>query len=590
MQHKRGIPVSPGVAISPAFVLDADQQRIARRTITRPAVTGEIERLNQAVATSITEIEELRDQTASSFGVAISKIFDAHISLLTDPHVIDPIHEAIRGQCVTAEYAVYSRMQQLHETFRRGQNPLARKHASDVLDLEQRILKHLIGTDFSDLGTLDHQAVVVAHDLTPSQTAALDRTKIRGLATDAGGQTSHTAILAHALGIPAIVGLEDITARVRTGDSLIVDGHRGLVVINPDAAKLMEYRQVEQRMAAFTDTLGEIKSLPAVTKDGTKITLLANIEFPSEIPEAIANGAEGIGLYRTEFLYLASEVEPSEQEQYETYLQAIQSLKGRPMTIRTLDLGADKISESLRPFGPEHEERNPFLGCRSIRLCLQNLPLFKTQLRAILRASEAGPVRIMFPLISNIMELRQARMILSDVKEDLEEQAVPYRSDIPTGMMIEVPSVAIQSRTFAREVDFFSIGTNDLIQYTVAVDRSNELIANLYSAAHPALMTLLKEILRAAQGAKLDVSLCGEMGGEPEFTMLLLGLGLRTLSISPPAIPEIKQIVRSVSIDQCRRVVRKVRALDSEREVLNCLKDEVGKIMPEVFDGRSVGY
>ena len=429
----------------------------------------------------------------------------------------------------------------------------------------------------------------MAHDLTPSQTTGLDKKMVKGLLTDAGGRTSHTAILAHALGIPAIVGLEDITASVQSGDHIIADGNRGVVVIEPNAARLMEYRQEIRKRAKFTDSLGALKDKPAATKDGTAIELLANIEFPSEIPVAIENGAMGVGLYRTEFMYLASETEPDEEAQYETYVAAIKALDGRPMTVRTLDLGADKMPEGVHTFTPG-AERNPFLGCRSIRLCLQNLPMFKTQLRAILRASVEGPVKIMFPLISNIMELRQARMILSDVMEDLEDQGIAYADNIPIGMMIEVPSAALQARTFAHEADFFSIGTNDLIQYTVAVDRSNERIANLYSAAHPALVTLVKEVIRAAQRGKVDVSLCGEMAGEPEYTMLLLGLGLRTFSMTPPAIPEIKQIIRTVSLDQCRRVARKVNGFDSEREVLNYLKDEVGKILPEGFGGWSAGY
>jgi phosphotransferase system enzyme I (PtsI) len=329
--------------------------------------------------------------------------------------------------------------------------------------------------------------------------------------------------------------------------------------------------------------LDELATLPAQTVDGTPINLFANIEFPVEIDGALAKGATGVGLYRTEFLFMASDSEPSQELQYQNYLEAIKRLDGRPLTIRTLDLGADKLAPG--DYIPV-AENNPFLGCRSIRLCLQNLRLFKTQLRAILRASASGPMRIMFPLISSIMELRQAKMILSDVMEDLEDEGLPFDRKIPVGIMVEVPSAAIQAKTLAKEVDFFSIGTNDLIQYTIAVDRGNERIASLYSSGHPAVIQLVKDIVRAANRAKIEVSICGEMAGEPEFVMLLLGLGLRSLSITPPAVPEVKRVIRSVSISQCQRLARKVGAMESDREVINFVRDELRKVLPEIYRDR----
>jgi len=582
MQIKRGIPVSPGVAIHRVVVLDAEDQPIPRRTVPAAMIDKEQRRLDHALDEAGKGIVKLRDQMAGSIGT-LADIFTVHVALLKDKGLVGPVRDMIRNERVTAEFAVYTVFSRFVSQFANLPDKSMRDRASDYRDLGQRILKHLIGETRADLSHLTQPAILVAHDLTPSQTASLDKTKIKAIATDAGGSTSHTAILAHALGIPAIVGLEDITEAVSTGQTIVVDGNRGIVVIDPDAESLMEYRTEERRMAAFEDTLDELKSLPARTKDGTDITLLANIEFPSEIHDAVERGARGVGLYRTEFLFLASDTEPSEQEQYETYVEVIRNLKGQPLTIRTLDLGADKIAGSTLLM---HREANPFLGCRSIRLCLQNLPLFKTQLRAILRASTEGPVKIMFPLISNIMELRQAKMILSDVMEDLEDEGVPYAPNIPVGIMIEVPSVALQAKVFAKESDFFSIGTNDLIQYTVAVDRGNERIASLYSGAHPAVIHLIKETIRAANKAKIEVSLCGEMSGQPEFTMLLLGLGLRVFSITPPAIPEVKKVIRSVSIDQCRRLARKVVTLDSDREIHNYLRGEVRRILPEAFDGR----
>jgi len=588
MQIKKGIPVSPGIAIAEALVLDAQDQPVPRRSIAPGRVNQELARIDAAVKASIKEIQELRKQTAEALGEKMADIFGTHAMLLADPSLTGQFTSMVRNERVTAEYAVYATLQSQAQALLQSDNDYLRDRARDFRDLERRMLRHLTGGARSALADLDRPAIVIAHDLTPSQTAALDKSKIKAIATDAGGRTSHTAILAHALGIPAIVGLEDITSRVSGGETIIIDGNRGVVVIEPDASELMDYRQQERRMASFVQTLGELRDLPAVTRDGEQITLCANIEFPSEIAQAVRNGAQAIGLYRTEFQFLASDHEPTEQEQYEHFVEAIELLGGKPLTIRTLDLGADKISQSVEAITP-HAEPNPFLGCRSIRLCLQNLPLFKTQLRAILRASAHGPVRIMFPLISHVMELRQARMILSDVREDLDDAGIDYAPQIPIGMMIEVPSAALQARTFTREVDFFSIGTNDLIQYTVAVDRSNERIASLYSAGHPAVISLLREVIKAAKRAETEVSLCGEMASQPEFVMLLLGLGLRRFSITPPAIPEIKKIIRSVKIEDCKKVARKVATFDSDREVLNYLRDQIGRVMPEVFGGRSIG-
>ena len=586
MLTKKGIPVSPGVAISRAVVIDAEDVPVPRRTVPRNLTDREHQRLDQAIEESIHDIERLRERAAAALGAKLASIFDYHITMLGDNQLLSQIKQLIDSESVTAEYAVFVVMRRQARIFRSQESRVFRERVSDVWDLERRILTHLIGHTREELGHLKHEAVVIAHDLTPSQTASLDKTHIRAIATDAGGPTSHTAILAHALGIPAIVGLEDITANVTSGDMVIIDGHRGTVIVDPDAAQLMEYRADERRIADLEASLGELAQLPAVTKDGHEINLQANIEFPSEIKMAIEKGATGIGLYRTEFLYLAADVEPTEDQQYEAYMEAIGDLDGRPLTIRTLDLGADKVhTGSSNDF--DHLERNPFLGCRSIRLCLQNLPLFKTQLRAILRASVAGPVRVMFPLISNVTELRQAKMILNDVMEDLDEEGIAFSRDIPVGIMVEVPSAALQAQTFAAEVDFFSIGTNDLIQYTLAVDRGNERIASLYSASHPAVIQLIRDVVRTAKRMDVEVGLCGEMAGEPEFVMLLVGMGLTSLSITPPAIPEVKKTIRSVTLTHCQRVARRVGSLDSDREVLNYLRDEMRKLAPKVMGSSS---
>jgi phosphotransferase system enzyme I (PtsI) len=586
MQFKKGIPVSPGIAISTAVVVDAEDQPVPRRTVPDAHVESECQRLTGALSASFNELEIQRLETEANLGTELARIFGFHQGMLKDDHLVNQFLEMINTQQVTAEYAVYSVMRDMAQKFRRLESRMARERAADVWDLERRVLKHLIGSMREDIAHLTHPAVVVAFDLTPSQTAGLDKEMIKGLATDAGGRTSHTSILAHALGIPAIVGVEGLTASINTGDTVIIDANEGLVIIDPDEQKLEEYQRAMERLSLAVDELVVLRDLPAITTDGVEISLLGNIEFPSEIPGALNKGAQGIGLYRTEFLYLASTKEPSEEEQYEAYCQAIRASDGRPLTIRTLDLGADKLAAGDIN---DHQERNPFLGCRSIRLCLQNLPLFKTQLQAILRASALGPLRVMFPLISSVMEVRQAKMIFNDVIEDLDEKKVEHDRNIPVGIMIEVPSAALQAATLAREVDFFSIGTNDLIQYTCAVDRGNERIASLYSGAHPAVLKLIRQVVAAADRAKIGVSCCGELAGEPEFVMLLLGLGLRIMSITPPAIPEVKKIIRSVSMEKSRQVARSARRFDSDRGVLNYLRNETRKIVPEVFDGRSIG-
>ena len=590
MFTKRGIPVSPGVAVLTAVVLDAEDRAVPRRSIPQALADHHVRRVDKALEESIRQLTEVRQRTADTLGEELSKIFSFHLGMLSDPALTDQFRNKVRTERVTAEYAVYAVMSDLARTFLAHQDRYFRDRVSDIYDLKRRLLRQLIATGRNDLSAIDSPSVVITHDLTPSQTAGLDRTMIMALATDAGGRTSHTAILAHALGIPAIVGLGDLSQRVETGDTVIIDGHRGLVIVDPDAAQLLEYKQEARRYEQLDAELAKLRDQPAITRNGVEIQLLGNIEFPSEVHDALDKGATGIGLYRTEFLYLSSETEPTEDQQYESYVQTIENLGGRPLTVRTLDLGADKIPENAALAAPMMNERNPFLGLRSIRLCLQNLPLFRTQLRAILRASVHGPVKVMFPLISNVMELRQAKMILQDVREDLEEQGIAFDPDIPIGMMIEVPSAAIQAKAFAAEVDFFSIGTNDLIQYTVAVDRANERIASLYSAAHPAVIMLLKDVIRVADRTGTEVSLCGEMAGQPEFTMLLLGIGLRNFSITPPAVPEIKRLIRGVSIDQCKRVARKAASFDSDREVLHYLRQEAHKVMPQAFDGRTIGF
>jgi phosphotransferase system enzyme I (PtsI) len=451
--------------------------------------------------------------------------------------------------------------------------------AADLFDIEKRILRNLLGHRREQIQHLTEPVIVLAHDLTPSETAALDPSKVYAFATEAGGRASHTAIMAGALEIPAVVGLGKFIIDVSGGDQVIVDGNRGVLILNPDEETLERYERTRTSFRTFEHQLEELRALPAETRDGARIPLLGNIEFPQEASHCIDRGADGVGLYRTEFLYLGKQTDPTEAEHLDAYLTVLRTIGPKPVVIRTLDLGADKFAMNAEPAA---EERNPSLGLRSVRLCLRNLTLFKTQMRAILRASAFGDVRIMFPMVSTLLELRHCKLILAEVKEDLEEEGIAFNRKMPVGTMIEVPSAAIMAEFLAREVNFFSIGTNDLIQYTLAADRTNENVASLYSAGDPAVLRLIEQVVKAAGKYNVEVNVCGEMSGEPIYTMLLLGLGLRQLSVTPHNIPEIKKIIRSVTIDEAVQVAQEALRMETARDVNNYLREQARRILPEV--------
>jgi phosphotransferase system enzyme I (PtsI) len=580
MEIKKGIGVSPGVVISTAVVLDAEDLAIPERHIP-PGSTGvEIDRFRKAVDASIAEVQAIRENLATKAGKEIAGIFDAHVGILRDKSLLKQVEGEVVKQETTAEFAVSIVMRRYAQAFLKMSDRYLSERVKDIHDIERRLLHNLIGQKHQDLAHLSRDVVVIAHDLLPSQTAALDRAHVRGFATDVGGRTSHTAIVARAMSIPAVVGLGNITGEVNTGDTVIIDGHHGVVIINPDEEQLAEHREAERQRRKDVEDLIVLRDLPGRTRDGHEVSLMANIEVPEGIDEAIERGAQGVGLYRTEFLYLTREDgEPSEEDHYAAYVESLRRLKGKPLVIRTLDLGADKYTQSKQA----SPERNPFLGDRSIRMCLHDIPMFKRQLRAIMRASTQGDVRIMFPMISTLMELRQAKMVLYDVMEDLEDEGIEFRRDIPLGMMIEVPSAALMADSFAKEVNFFSIGTNDLIQYTLAVDRTNEKVAGLFCPAHPAVLKLVRDVIRVGQRHNISVSVCGEMAGEPLYTLLLLGLGLTLFSMNGPDIPEVKKIIRSTTLEHARQVARRVMSFDSERQVMHFLREETRKLVPEAF-------
>jgi len=590
MEIKRGIAVSPGVAIGPALVVDTEGYRIPQRFIDRGQRGDERARLRAALAAAAKEAQARQDTINQKLGKQYGAIFAAHALLIEDPELIRE-YDALIDKNHTAEYAVSQVIRRHAKALESLVSAQFSTRSADLFDIEKAILRQLLGSKSEELKHLKEPVIVLAHDLTPSETAALDPKLVYAFATESGGRASHTAIMAGMLEIPAVVGLGRFLTDLSGADEVIVDGNRGVLIIDPDEETREHYIETQQTIGTFLRELGELRDLPAETKDGVRVQLMGNIEFPQEVQHCQDRGADGVGLYRTEFLYLNKTADPDEGEHVDAYMAVLRSLGSKPVVIRTLDLGADKFANRVEK---HNEERNPSLGLRSIRLCLRSLALFKTQLRAILRASAYGDVRIMFPMISTLMELRQCKLILAEVKEDLEEENIAFNRKLPVGTMIEVPSAALMARELAREVDFFSIGTNDLIQYTLAADRTNETVANLYTAGDPAVLRLIAQVVAAAQAQAspgdngagpqrtVEVSVCGEMSGDPIYTLLLLGLGLRQLSVAPQNIPEIKKVIRTATLTEAKDVAAAALKLDTARDVNNYLRDRTRRILPEV--------
>ena len=578
MEIKKGIAVSPGIAIAKSLVIDSADYRIPRRSILSSVKVSEVKRVRDAFKRAIAELEDIH--SGKDFeSENIKDIFAVHLRFLKDKNLRKKITDLVYNELLTAEYAISTTLREVANHFASVPDKYISERAADIYDIEKRLLRQLLGEKKQDVAHISDEVVIVAHELSPTQTAGFDKKYIKGFATNAGGRTSHTAIVARSMGIPAVVGLEDVTSNLAPMATVIIDGNRGVVIIDPDETTLKQYRELAAEFERLERELDALRDMDAITRDGVMVELYGNIEFPNEAEMVFDKGGHGIGLYRTEFLYLYSEMEPTEEDHYNAYKEVLRVTGNMPVIIRTMDLGADKFTQNKR----FTRESNPFLGLRSIRFCLQNLVLFKTQLRAILRASVEGNIRIMFPLVSSLHELRQAKMILRDVMEDLDEDNIKYNPNVPVGIMIETPSAALTASILAGESDFFSIGTNDLIQYTLAVDRGNERVSTLYSGADPAVIKLLRSIIHDASKAKINVSICGEMASDPEYIMMLLGLGYRTFSLAPPMIPEIKKLVRSVTVESCNVIARKVLMMNSEREVINYLRSAAMKVLPEVF-------
>src|SRR5262245_7761865 len=578
MERLQGIAVSPGVAIGEVLVMDTEGFRIPRRFLPRDAVDVELERLDRAIASATQEIERNRDRVAEELGREYGAIFSAHIAMLNDRALRAKLEEMIRQRHYSPEYSVSRAMRHYAKVFQSLEGGFLPERANDIFDIEKRLLRHLVGRRREELAHLQSEVLILAHNLTPSETANLNPKYVRGFVTEIGGPGSHTAIVAEALGIPAVVGTGPFLTDVSGGETAIIDGYQGLVILQPDEETLARYRHEVVQHRSQAAKLETLRDLPAETSCRVRIQLLGNIEFPYEVEQCQKRGADGIGLYRTEFLFMSQEAEPSEGDQVSAYSAVAKAMKGHPVVMRTIDLGADKL-----PSVPlSQDEKNPFLGLRSIRLALKYPALFKTQLRAILRASVAGNISLMFPLVSTVLELKHAKMVLREAMEDLDEEGAEFDRKIKVGMMIEVPSAVLMMDHFADEVDFFSIGTNDLIQYVLAVDRSNTDVAGLYTGSDPAVLRVLNMAISTANQRKVPISMCGQMCGSSQYTMLLLGLGLRTFSVTPAAIPEIKQVCRRVSLDACKKVAERALELESARDVRTYLKGELTKVLPEL--------
>ena len=579
MEIKKGIAVSPGVAIQKAFVLDSEDYRIPERFVSFEGVPREIERFEEGLESAKKEIVELTEKLSQEVDDKNFSIFQVHMMMLSDEKLRESVELLISDFSFTAEYAVSRALNKYIKVLQKSSDRYLVERVDDIYDIEKRLLRNLLGEKREQIKNLKEKVVIIARALTPSQAADFDKKIVKGFVTERGGRTSHTAIVARAFQIPAVVGLETITNDVSGGDLVIIDGNRGIVIISPDEETLKKYRKLEEDFHFFEESLIELKDLPSVTKDGRTIAIYGNIEFPEEIETVNKHNADGVGLFRTEFLFLNSPSEPTEKEHFDTYLDAVNRLGGKPLVIRTMDLGVDKLfARDAQPI-----EKNPYLGCRSIRLSFVKLDMFKTQLRAILRASAYGKIKVLFPMISILSEIKKTKLILEDVMEELDSDSIPFDRNIEIGIMVEVPSAVLDLERLVKEVDFLSIGTNDLIQYTIAVDRANEKVASLYEPTNPAILKLIKMCIEAGKKTRTPVAMCGEMSGDILYTLLLLGIGLEEFSVSPAVIPEIKKIVRSASFEEAVKISRKVDSLESNEEIVAYLTAKTRKILPEAF-------
>lgn len=579
----RGSGVSGGVSQGRIVVVTRQEGAVPRRSLEEEEIDAEIERFRHGLVQTRQQVLEVQRQVATALSADDASIFEAHLLALEDQTLIDEVTRAIRHDRVNAEHAYHEVAERYARTLDAIEDDYLRERAADMRDVAGRVLNNLLGRERKfDPTKLSEPCILISDDLSPSDTALLDKKVVLGFATDGGSRTSHSAIMARSLQIPAIVGLQEATSSLVTGEYALLDGFNGLLIVNPTDQTLFEYGQLVRKQVDLEEKLRDVTDKPAVTLDGMRFNLLANIEKPADAAAVVERGAEGVGLFRTEYLFLQRESLPSEEEQFEAYREVAQKLAPRPVVIRTLDLGGDKVWLQ----GQLHKEANPFLGWRAIRLCLDELVLFKTQLRAILRASAHGNVRILFPMICTPEELDASLALLEECRAELKAEGKPFKPDLEAGAMIEIPSAALMAATLAQKVRFFSIGTNDLTQYTLAVDRLNDRISRLYEPAHPAVLRLIRMTVEAARPLGVKVAVCGEMAGDPVMVPLLLGLGVDELSASPALISPVKFLVRRLKMDEARKLATAALQCAGAEEVLVRSRALAREIAPSLFENQ----
>lgn len=580
----KGIPVSAGIAQGKLFVLSRSKAEIPKYDVTEAELPQQIQRFHQALVQTRQQIIEVQEKVSQALNAKDASIFDAHLLVLEDPTLIESVTSMVYTRKINVEAAFQEFAEKYAATLSAIDDAYLRERAADMRDVTSRIMANLLGEQHHQvLQDLKNPCIILAEDISPSEIAVLNRKVVLAFGTDAGSKTSHTAIMARSLRVPAVVGLKDLSHKLKTGASILLDGYNGLIILNPTDQTLFEYGQLIRRQASIEDKLREIKNLPAVTLDGKQITLSANIEQAEDCEAVQTFGAEGVGLFRTEYLFINRETLPTEEEQYQSYRKIASALKPAPVIIRTLDLGGDKFLPHLQiPL-----EMNPFLGWRAIRFCLEEREIFRAQLRAILRASAEGNVKIMYPMISCQAELEKANGLMEEYKKELRGEKIPFDEKIEVGAMVEIPSAAIAADTLSGHVKFFSLGTNDLIQYSLAVDRLNERIAHLYEPTHPAVLRLIKMTVDSARKAGIWCGVCGEMAGDPVLTALLLGLGVDELSIAPSFLPRVKFLIRRLKLSEARELADFALTCQSGKEILARSEALAKKVAPGLFEGQS---
>ncbi len=573
-----GIAVAPGIAQAEIVIHQPEAEEIPRRIVAPEEIPAEINRFESALIATRAELLEMQQSIALAIGTKDASIFDAHLLVVEDRTLIDEVLRCITSDGENVEYAFHKIADRYCKSLGAIDDPYLRERVVDIEDVAQRVIRHLLGKPQA-LATLDRPHIRVGHNLTPSDTAQINRDLVLGFVTEAGSKTSHTAIMARSLSIPAIVGLRDICSHLSPGDPVLIDGYRGILIVNPSAETLKTYEAFRAERAEVEEQLQLIRDTKSLTSDGKHIVLSANIELPVEMEDVNEVGAEGVGLFRSEFLFLESKTLPGEESQYEAYRAVAELSQPHSVIIRTLDIGGDKdFSHMGFPL-----EANPFLGLRAIRFCLQHPDIFKTQLRAILRASTYGDVKVMYPMVSGVTEVRQANAVLRECQDELRSEGIPFNEDIEIGVTIEIPSAAISADRIAPEVDFFSIGTNDLIQYTIAVDRVNERIAHLYKPTHPAILRLIRMTVDAARANNIWVGVCGEMAGDIALTPLLLGLGIEELSTGPSLVPRVKKAIQSLDLPTCEDLVERALAAENAAAILQLTTELARERYPELL-------